>query len=244
MLYYLHTHFRLCVDLITKNLFPISRSNPQSSIGIAAIVTGLLFMFVFVGSATPASAHTTVEVEHISIDVGWGIEPPVIGIRNDFVFKITEPGETEGSYKGISNAFKNIEATAMYGGAAKKIEVNSDPKPGYYFSPVIPTKTGSIVMDLKGEINGIKVDVQIPIEDVESTAILDFPPLDQQSSSSDIISLKNAISSLQKEVTSIKSGVTIENTDDGTNYNFAVFGISIGTAGVVLAIISMTRKIK
>ena len=229
--------------MVAKNLFPI-RSNPQSGIGIAAIVTGLLFVFVFVGSATPASAHTTVEVKHISIDVGWGIEPPVVGIRNDFVFKITEPGETEGSYKGITNAFKNLEATAMYGGAAKKIEVNSDPRQGYYFSPVIPTKTGSIVMDLKGEIDGIEVDVQIPIEDVESTAILDFPPLDQQSSSSDIISLKNAISSLQKEVTSIKSGGVIENTDKGTNYNFAVFGMSLGAAGVVLAIISMTRKTK
>ena len=230
--------------MVTKNFFSKSRTNNFGGISIAAIVTGLLFVFVFVGSAMPASAHTTVEVEHISIDVGWGIEPPVVGIRNDFVFKITEPGETKGAYKGISNAFKNIEATAMYGGATKKIELNSDPRQGYYFSPVIPTKTGSIVIDLKGEINGIKVDVQIPIEDVESTAILDFPPLDQQSSSSDIISLKNALSSLQKEVTSIKSGGIIENIDKGTNYDFAVFGMSLGAAGVMLAIISMTRKIK
>lgn len=62
----------------------------------------------------------------------------------------------------------------MYGGAAKKIEVNSDPRPGYYFSPVIPTKTGSIVMDLKGEINGVNVDVQIPIEDVDPPPSLTF----------------------------------------------------------------------
>ncbi len=31
------------------------------------------------------------------------------------------------------------------------------------------------MMDFKGKINGIVVDVQISIEDVESTAILDFP---------------------------------------------------------------------
>ena len=193
---------------------------------------------------TPVSAHTTVHVDRISIDAGWGIEPPVVGIRNDFVFKITESGETEGSYRGISSAFKNLEATAMYGGATKKIEVNSDPRPGYYYSPVIPTKTGSIVIDLKGEINGIKVDVQIPIEDVESTAILDFPPSDQQSSSSDVTALKNALSSLQKEVSSLKSGIVVETSDKGTSYDFAVFGMSLGAAGVVIAIISMTRKIK
>ena len=193
---------------------------------------------------TPVSAHTTVHVDKISIDVGWAIEPPVVGIRNDFVFKITEPGETEGSYRGISSAFKSLEVIAMYGGATKMIEINSDPRPGYYFSPVIPTKTGSIVMDIKGEINGIKVDVQIPIEDVESTSILDFPPLDQQSSSSDVVALKNAISSLQKEMTSIKSEGVLENADKTINYDFTVFGMSLGAAGVVLAIISMTRKIK
>ena len=43
----------------------------------------------------------------------------------------------------------------MYGGASKKIDINSDPRPGYYFSPIIPTKTGSYMVELKGEINGV-----------------------------------------------------------------------------------------
>jgi hypothetical protein len=190
---------------------------------------------------TPVSAHTSVNVDNIKIDVGWGIEPPVVGIRNDFVFKIVELGEIEGTYRGITNAFKNLEATAMYGGAIKKLDINSDPRPGYYFSSVIPTKTGTILIDLKGEISGIKVDVQIPIEDVESTAILDFPPLSGQSSDSDVISLKNAISSLQRDVSSIKSGSGSDNSDS-TIYDFVVFGMSLGAAGVVLAVISMTKK--
>lgn len=229
--------------MVTKSFFPKSRVNYFSGTSITAIATVLLFMFVFVGSAvTPASAHTTVHVENIAIDAGWGIEPPIVGIRNDFVFKVTTPGETEGSYKGVSSAFKDLEVTAMYGGAAKKIEVNSDPRPGYYFSPVIPTKTGTITIDVKGEIDGTVVNVQIPIEDVESTAILDFPPVSEKSSDSDVVALKNAISSLQREVLEIKSGSGIEISDGGANYDFAVFGMSLGTAGVILAIISMTRK--
>jgi len=204
--------------------------------------TVLLVIFLVLGSMTPVSAHTTVKVDRIAIDAGWGIEPPVVEIRNDFVFKITEPGETEGSYKGITSAFKNLEVTAMYGGATKKIDINSDPRPGYYFSPVIPTKTGTIIIDLKGEINGIEIDVQIPIEDVESTAILDFPPVSEQSSGSDVVALKNAISSLQKEVSLIKSGSGDKDFNSETSYDFAVFGISLGAAGVILAIISMTKK--
>jgi len=202
----------------------------------------LLVLILALGSMTPVSAHTTLNVDRIAIEAGWGIEPPVVGIRNDFVFKITEPGETEGSYKGVSSAFKNLEATAMYGGATKKIDINSDPRPGYYFSPVIPTKTGTITIEMKGEINGIKVDVQIPIEDVESTAILDFPPTSKQSSGSDVVALKNAIYSLQKEVSAIKSGSGVKSSNSGTNYDFAMFGMSLGAAGVILAIVSMTKK--
>ena len=206
------------------------------------IATAVLFVLFLGIESTPVSAHTSVDVENVKIDVGWGIEPPVVGIRNDFVFKIMEIGETEGSYRGITSAFKSLDATAMYGGATKKMDISSDPKPGYYFSPVIPTKTGTIIIDLKGEIDGIEVDVQVPIEDVESTAILDFPPVSGQSSSSDVVVLKNAISSLQKEVSSIKSGPKVKDVNSETGYDFAVFAMSLGAAGVVLAIISMTKK--
>ena len=223
--------------MIVKNILPRSKS-----CGKYFTASVLLVLFLVLGSLTPVSAHTTVKVDRISIDAGWGIEPPVVGIRNDFVFKVTEPGETEGSYKGITSAFKNLEATAMYGGAIKKIDINSDPKPGYYFSPVIPTKTGTITIDLKGEIDGIIVDVQIPIEDVESTAILDFPQRNMQTSDSEVSALKNALSSLQKDVTSMKSDSSVSVSGSGTNYDFAVFGMSLGAAGVILAVISMTRK--
>ena len=50
-----------------------------------------------IGMIAPSFAHTTVHVEPYEIEAGWGIEPPVVGIRNDLVFKITEPGETEGT---------------------------------------------------------------------------------------------------------------------------------------------------
>jgi len=223
--------------MIVKNILP--RSKPCGKYFTAAV---LLVLFLVLGSMTPVSAHTTVKVDRISIDAGWGIEPPIVGIRNDFVFKVTEPGETEGSYKGITSAFKNLEATAVYGGATKKIDINSDPKPGYYFSPVIPTKTGTIIIDLKGEVDGIVVDVQIPIEDVESTAILDFPQRNMQTSDSEVSALKNALSSLQKDVASMKSDSSVSASGSGTNYDFAVFGMSLGAAGVILAVISMTRK--
>jgi len=202
---------------------------------IIVSIIGLLLSFWF---TSHAFAHTTVEVEPYKIEAGWGLEPPIVGIRNDFVFKITEPDKTSGQYKGVTNAFKNLEVTAMFGGASKKIDITSDPKIGYYFSPVIPTKTGSYIMDFKGEINGVPVNIQIPVEDIESTALLDFPPT-SGSSNQDVTSLKNAISSLQRDVSTMNDG---SKNDGGAAYDFAIFGLSIASAAIILAIVALIKR--
>ena len=205
------------------------------------VIFGLIALLISFGMVTQSNAHTTVEVENYKIEAGWGIEPPVVGVRNSVVFKIIEPGEREGTYTGITSAFKNLEANIMYGGASKSIEINSDPKPGYYFSPIIPTKTGSYLVDLQGEIRGVVVDIQIPVEDVESTAILDFPPKTSEGSA-DVSALKNAISSLQQDVSKLKSGETTTTSDGGAAYDFAIFGLSIAAAAIILAIISLVKR--
>jgi len=215
------------------------------AIGLMIVVKiaifGLFALLISTGMLVPSFAHTTVEVEQYKIEAGWGIEPPVVGIRNDIVFKITESGENEGTYRGITSAFQNLEATVMYGGASKNIDINSDPKPGYYFSSIIPTKTGSYLVDLQGEIRGVVVDIQIPIEDVESTAVLDFPPTNSDGSA-DVSALKNAISSLQQDVSKLKSGETTTTSTGGASYDFAIFALSIAAAAIILAIIALVKR--
>jgi len=203
-------------------------------------IFGFIALLISVGMLTPSFAHTTVEVEQYKIEVGWSIEPPVVGIRNDIVIKITESGDSEGTYRGITSAFKNLEGTVMYGGASKTIDFSGDPKPGYYFSSIIPTKTGSYLMDLQGEIRDITINVQIPIEDVESTSVLDFPPRSSEGST-DVSALKNAISSIQQDVSKLKSGET-STSNGGTAYDFAIFGLSIAAAAIILAIVALIKR--
>ncbi len=205
------------------------------------MIFGIIGLLFSVGMLAPSFAHTTVHVEQYEIEAGWGIEPPIVGIRNDLVFKITEPGETEGTHKGVSSVFKSTDATVMFGGAAKKIEINSDPRPGYYFSSIIPTKTGSYIVELKGEIHETPIDIKIPVEDVEPTAILDFPPTSSEGTA-DISALKNAISSLQQDVSKLESGETSVQSDGGSSYDFAIFGLSIAAAAIILSIIALIKR--
>ena len=200
---------------------------------------GLLFS---TGMIAPSSAHTTVEVGPYEIEAGWGIEPPVVGIRNDLVFKIVERDEDGSKYTGITSVFKDVDATVMFGGASKKIDINSDPRPGYYYSPVIPTKTGTYMVEMKGELRGTTIDVKIPVEDVEPTAVLDFPPSSSEGDT-DVAAIKNAISSLQQDVTKLKSGeTTVTASNGGQAYDFAIFGLSIAAAAIILAIIALVKR--
>jgi hypothetical protein len=202
------------------------------------VFIGLLFS---IGMIVPSFAHTTVHVEQYEIEAGWGIEPPVVGIRNDIVLKIIEREGDDGKFTGVTSVFKGVDATVMFGGASKKFDINSDVRPGYYFSPIIPTKTGTYQVELKGEIRGTPIDIKIPVEDVEPTAVLDFPPSSSEGTA-DINALKNAISSLQQDVSKLKSGETEVTSDGGASYDFAIFGLSIASAAIILAIIALIKR--
>jgi len=170
-----------------------------------------------------------------------------VGILNAITIDVREPGDVEGTSMGISNAFRNLEVTVVYGGASKVLDINTDPRPGHYYAKIIPTKTGSLEIKLVGEIKGIEVNEIIPIEDVESTSVLDFPATSGSSSGQEVTALKNAVTSMQKDVSLIKSQVGGIDTSSGnfdveTAYNFGVFGISLGAAGVILAIIAMIKR--
>jgi len=203
---------------------------------VGLIVLGFGFSSVY--------AHTTIEVGPYEIEVGWQDEPPVVGILNAITIEIREPGDVEGVSMGITSAFKNLQASVVSGGASKVLDINSDPRPGHYYAKIIPTKIGSLELKLVGEINGVEINDVIPIEDVESTSVLDFPPTSSSSSGQEVTALKNAVTSLQKDISSIKAqgSITSTGSDGGATYNFAVFGLSLGAAGVILAIIAMVKR--
>tara|TARA_B100000929_G_C15407317_1_gene386749 strand:- start:13 stop:609 length:597 start_codon:yes stop_codon:yes gene_type:complete len=194
-----------------------------------------------------AYAHTTIHVDKYEIEAGWGEEPPVVGLSNTIVVEVAESGEKEGLRTGVTSAFKSMTATLISGGATKVLDINSDPRPGHYYAKILPTKIGSISVKLVGELNGLSIDVIIPIEDIESQSLIEFPPTSGSSSAGEIGALKNALSSLQKDVSNIKSNVgdvslSADGVDIENAYNFGVFGLSLGAAAVILAIIAMLRR--
>lgn len=204
----------------------------------------VLILSLFVSGFSSAYAHKTVTVENLEIEVGWQNEPPLVGFMNAITFEINE--NTSDGQSGVKNAFKNLVATVKSGGLEKTLDIDSDPQAGHYHSKIIPTRTGSLVIELKGDINGIPIDSEIIVEDVEDKSLLAFPDT-AGSSDQDVAALKNAISGLQNEVSLLKSKISGLDTTSGnfnaeTAYNFAIFGFSLGAAGVILAIVAMIKR--
>ncbi len=204
----------------------------------------VLFIFLLGFGFYSAYAHTTITAEQYKIEIGWKEEPPLVGIQNAITFEFNQD-DGNGIKTPVTNSFKDLEVIAKSGSATKTLDILSDVKPGNYYAKIIPTKTGSISVELKGTLNGVPVNQEIPIEDVESTDVLAFPP-SGSSSGQDVGALKNAMSSLQKDVTAIKS--KLGNVKPGTNldlskaYDFGVLGLTLGAAGVILAVIAMIKR--
>lgn len=199
-------------------------------------LAAILAIAVMVSGFYSAYAHVAVSVGPYEIEVGWRDEPPLVNQQNAITYKILEDGG------GVVNAFRDLTATAKSGSASKQLDILSDTRLGHYYSRIIPTQMGPITVDLQGTIGGIQVDEQIQIEDVESINLLAFPPT--SSGPQDSSHLTNAITSLQRDISQIKSGGlgSGSGADLGQSYDFALFALGIGAAGVILAVTSLIKR--
>lgn len=207
------------------------------------LLIALVLLYVGIGTY-PAFAHKTVTVDQYEIEVGWRDEPPLVGQQNAVFFSINQE-EGNGVKSGVTNAFRNLEATVKSGSTTKQLDIISDIKAGNYYAKIIPTKTGSLAIEIRGTLNDIPVNEEVTIEDVESIDLLAFPP-SASSSGQDTSAIKNALSALQRDMADIKSKTTnlgsSTNVDLSKAYDFGIFGMAIGTAGVIIGVISMIKR--
>lgn len=238
-----------------KRALPAAATAALPLLALAAAAALLASPPVLAGGAW---AHTTVEVGAYEIEAGWGTEPPVVGIRNTFVFEVSMPGEREGVKTGVRNAFASMDATARFGGAEKELDVSAAPTPGHYYSNVIPTRTGSYSVLFSGEIDGTPVDVDVAVEDVETTAVLDFPPRSGGGGGSSGDSGSDAVWAAIRQLQAGSGGDGIGGVGgpqgsgqdaqppprggDPAAYDYAVVALSMAAAGIALAVVAMVRR--
>ncbi|MFM8658637.1 MAG: hypothetical protein ACKOCQ_01705 [Candidatus Nitrosotenuis sp.] len=196
----------------------------------------LLALMIFATAITPAFAHKTITVDQYDIEVGWKDEPPLVGQQNAITLEFSTD-EGNGVSSGVTNALKDLTVTISSGSVSKQLDVLSDDKPGHYYAKIIPTQTGPLTVSVQGTLNGVIVNEQAEIEDVDSINVIAFPPTDV-SGSSDIAKIKNSLGQLQQDVSQISQGGSA-NTGKS---DYAILALGIGAAGVMLAVFSLVKR--
>ena len=225
---------------------------------IPSVLLVLVATIVFVSplSVKPAEAHITKVFGNYLVQVGWDNEPVYTGLVN--AAQVTIKKGSGDSAKPVINALKNMQISLKYGGVTKPLDLlPSSTVDGQYHAPLIPTRVGTYSLVFKGTIEDQAIDTEIQLDDVASVDTLNFPSSAGSSAdntnvgqmgtvlnqlTNDIEEAKNNADAAAKSVSNVaQSFQQVKDTTDNL-YMISMTGIGIGIAGIVIAVIAITRN--
>ena len=219
------------------------------------IISGTIFFTVNV-KIENIYAHEELKIGNLTITSGWKVEPPLVNQLNNLILDIKNEEN-----QPIRNALTATDISISYGGLTKTLNFQpSEESAGLYEAEIIPTELGTYSLTIKGKIENENIDNVMKVEDVEDLTKLTFPvsaALQDRQASQTNKQINQIASDLnnQLEDTEIKAEnalntskevlKTINEINDSINKNFAytLIAIGIGSAGIIIAAMSL-RAVK
>jgi hypothetical protein len=135
---------------------------------VAALLLGSALAIVPVA----AWAHGEIESGSYIFEIGWIVEPVVVGERNGVDLFVAHHDDRQVGIPDLTT----LQFTVEYGRASQAYELVPDQdSPGRYTAEFIPTVEGQYTFRLSGTIEDEAVDVTFEPEEVVAASGLEFP---------------------------------------------------------------------
>src|SRR5215216_1630099 len=218
-------------------------------------------------SLQPALAHEEADFGDIKVVAGWVNEPPLANQLNGIILMVSQVSNGQ----PVNNAPAQLDVTLQKGADNMPLNFQPTEEAGSYTATILPTQPGQYAVVMQGAVAGQAINGLIQIEDVEDTARFAFPPVASTDGSSSISSsssnqipeglidqLQTVMADLtaqveQSNVTatqannltqSITESIGELHTSADRAYLFSLIGVGVGTAGIAIGVVALSRREK
>jgi hypothetical protein len=216
---------------------------------------GTWALLSLVAVSAMASAHEHVTSGDLEFVIGWGTEPPVVGVQNTVAISVRHH-LANNSTELVSGVAQNMTVTISTGPAsAFKAVEDSFGSPGWYEFAIIPTREGVYSIRITGTIEGTMFNVSAELEEVAPAGDISFPvveptPDELQDNASEqqaliaalqaqIANFTNAGSSAQ--IDQLKKDNAALKADLGTAMFVGALGAVFGLVGTGIGVVGMRK---
>ena len=223
------------------------------SVGFFSLVLTMIFISPL--NIKPAEAHITKVFGNYLVEVGWENEPVYTGLVD--AAQVTIKKGSGDKAQPVINAIQNLQISVKYGSVTKSLDFLPSPTvDGQYQAVLLPTKVGTYSLVFKGKVENQQIDAEIPLDDVASVDTLNFPASGGSSGSANVGQLGTLVTQLTSDIEDAKSSAdaavksvsnvaqSFQQVKDTTDrlYLISMTSIGIGIAGIVIAVVAITRK--
>jgi hypothetical protein len=205
----------------------------------SVIILAIAGIFAVPVILSTAYAHTIDSVGDYRLEIGWINEPVVSGETNGIELLVSPfdpnlPPEEQEFKDGISGLEKTLKIQLVYKEQKITFPLKADSKiSGKYYTFVSPTSGGYYQANILGKIEDTTVSLSMHPPRVENKTYLEFPPLEDP--------IKTEHTSFRAEINEIKEMLDrIKSTSQIASLSYVA--ISLGFAGIVIALISISKK--
>ncbi len=233
--------------------------NTRIVLYVSICVLVLLTFSSFPLNLKPAAAHISKSFGNYIVELGWNNEPALTGQMNAAQLTVVKGSHVE-TGQPVINALANMTFLVQYGTITKSLNFLPSPTVnGQYLATLLPTQAGTYTVIMNGTIEDQQVNTEIPLDEVASVDTVSFPQTGGSTGSNNAAinsQLGTIINQLTNDITDAKNTVnsaaqnyetatkSIQDQKDALDrlYMVSMVGIGLGAAGIVIAVIAITRK--